>query len=172
MTLRIIIEKATENDSAEMLEYLKLIGAQSDNMTFGAEGIGCTVSEEAEFITRMSDAHNGVLFVARAGGKIVGDASLSRLPRRMSHRGELGIAVLDEYHNQGIGSRLLSEVIDFARDNSFEVIDLEVRCDNAAALALYRKFGFEQIGTHPSFFKINGEHIPFTVMCLNLCDKT
>ncbi len=162
------IERATADDAAEMLEYLKLVGAQSDNMTFGAEGVGCTVAEEAEFITRMSDAKNGILLVARADGRIVGDASLSRLPRRMSHRGELGIAVLAEYQRRGIGDRLLSAVIDFARENSFLLIELEARHDNAAATALYRKHGFELIGTHPSFFRLNGEDIPFDIMCLRL----
>lgn len=39
---------------------------------------------------------------------------LKRMSRRMGHRGELGISVLKEYWNKGVGSRLMEVVIDFA----------------------------------------------------------
>ncbi len=63
---------------------------------------------------------------------------------------------------------LLLAVIEFARENGFEIIDLQVRSDNAAAIHLYEKFGFERIGTHPSFFKIDGDDVPFDYMYLRL----
>ena len=108
------------------------------------------------------------MLIAKENGKIVGDASLSRLPRRMKHRGDLGVSVLKKCWNRGIGSQLLLEIINFAKENSFEVIDLQVRSDNLSAIHLYEKFGFKKIGTHPVFFKIGSEEVAFDYMCLKI----
>ena len=65
-------------------------------------------------------------------------------------------------------SKLLHEVINFAKENSFEIIDLQVRSDNLSAIHLYEKFGFKKIGTHSAFFKIDDEEIAFDYMCLKI----
>ena len=44
--------------------------------------------------------------------KIVGCASLSRLPRRMKHRGDFAVSVTKEYWNQGIGKKRADMHID------------------------------------------------------------
>lgn len=163
----ITIQRASREDAEEMLEYLKTVGGQTDNLTFGAEGLPFTTEEEADFISKTENSRDEIMLVAKENGKIVGDASLSRLPRRMSHRGDLGIAVVKEYWNKGVGSLLLSEIIEKAKENGFEIIELQVRCDNAAAVHLYEKFGFVKFGTHPSFFKMR-EDVPFYYMYLKL----
>lgn len=164
----IVIERAVCADAGEILDYLRQIGGESDNLTFGAEGLPFTVGEETEYIRRLENSGDEIMLVAKHKGKIVGDASLSRLPRRMSHRGDFGIAVLKDYWNRGIGGLLLDGIIHFAKENGFDIIDLQVRSDNAAAIHLYEKFGFQKIGTHPSFFKINGKSVAFDYMCLKI----
>ena len=71
-----------------------------------------------------------------------------------------------EPDNQTI--KLLETKIKFAKENAFEVIDLQVRSDNLKAIHLYEKYGFQKIGVHPAFFKINGEDISFDYMCLKI----
>ncbi len=166
--MSIVIEKASHTDAEAILEYMKQIGSETDNLTFGKEGLPITVKEEADYIERLENSDDDVMFVAKDNGRIIGDASLNRLPRRMKHRGDFGISVLREYWNLGIGSRLLREIINFAKDNSFEVIELQVRSDNAAAIHLYEKFGFEKFGTHTSFFKMGEEEISFEYMYLKM----
>lgn len=164
----ITIEKAVETEAKEILEYLKKAGGETENLTFGSEGLSFTVKEEADYLEKIKNSSDEVVLVAKSNGIIVGDASLTRLPRRMSHRGEIGIGVLKDYWNKGIGSRLLSEIIAFAKENSFDTLDLQVRSDNSAAIHLYEKFGFKKIGTHPDFFRIRGEKIPFDYMFLKI----
>lgn len=164
----ITIERATCADAAEILQYLKQIGAETDNLTFGAEGLPLTSESEAAYLRQIENSCDAIMLIAKENGKIVGDASLSRLPRRMKHRGDLGISVLKKCWNRGIGSQLLLEIINFAKQNSFEVIDLQVRSDNLSAIHLYEKFGFQKIGIHPSFFKIGREEIAFDYMCLKI----
>ncbi len=166
--MNISIDRATCEDAAEVLQYLKQIGSETDNLTFGAEGLPYSTESEEEYISKIANSHDEVLLVAKENGKIIGDASLTRLPRRMNHRGDLGISVLKEHWNKGIGSQLLNEIINFAKENSFEIIDLQVRSDNLAAIHLYEKFGFKKIGKHPSFFKINNKEISFDYMYLKI----
>ena len=166
--MSIMIEKATSLDAALILKYLKQVGGETDNLTFGPEGMPFTVAEEASFIAQTEHSCDDIMLVAKETGKIVGIASLSRLPRRMGHRGDCSISVLQEYWNKGIGSQLLSKILCFAKDNAFETIDLQVRSDNLRAIHLYEKFGFQKIGRHPSFFKLADEYIPFDYMCLKI----
>lgn len=162
------IEKAAPSDAAMLLEYLKQVGGETDNLTFGPEGMPFSVEAEAEFISSMEKSTDNTMLLAKNDEKIVGCASLNRLPRRMRHRGDFAISVAKDYWNKGIGSQLLDAIIVFAKENTFEVIDLQVRSDNKRAIHLYEKYGFKKIGEHPAFFKISGENISFDIMCLEL----
>ncbi len=164
----IIITRATSADAAEYLEYLKQIGGETDNLTFGAEGLPFTIEAESAYLAQLEFSNDDIMMVAKEHGKIIGDASLHRQPRRMSHRGDFGISVVKEHWNRGIGGRLMEKIIDFARKNGFDVIDLQVRSDNPSAIHLYKKYGFEKIGTHPAFFKIENDEISFDYMCLRV----
>ena len=166
--MSIIIERAISTDAAQILQFLKQIGGETDNLSFGKEGLPISVESEEEYIKQIENSSDKVMLVAKKDGEIVGNASLCRLPRRMKHRGDLSVSVLKEYWNKGIGSRLLLGIIDFAKSNSFEIIELQVRSDNLTAIHLYKKFGFEKVGTHPAFFKIDDEEIAFDYMCLKL----
>mgnify|MGYP003306312009 CR=1 FL=1 len=135
--MAISIEKAVPSDAALILEYLKQVGGETDNLTFGAEGLPFSVESEAEFISGMEKSCDDIMLVAKDGSKIIGNASLTRLPRRMKHRGDFAVSVAKEYWNKGVGSQLLHEVINFAKENSFEIIDLQVRSDNLSAIHLY-----------------------------------
>ncbi len=164
--MSIRIEKAIPSDAAKLLEYLIQVGGETDNLTFGPEGMPFSVEAEAEFISSMENSIDNVMLLAKCDDKIVGCASLNRLPRRMKHRGDFAISVTKECWNKGIGSQLLNNIIVFAKENNFEVIDLQVRSDNKSAIHLYEKYGFKKIGEHPAFFKIDDEKISFYIMCL------
>lgn len=166
--MNITIEKTTPADAAALIEYLKQVGAETDNLTFGAEGLPFTVEAEAEYIAQLEHSRNSIMLVAKEDGRIVGNASLDRLPRRMSHRGDFAITVVKTHWNRGIGGRLLEKILAFARENSFEIIDLQVRSDNLAAIHLYEKFGFQKLGTHPGFLKIDGRDVDVDYMYLKL----
>ena len=167
--MSVTIARAAPADAAAILEYLKQIGGETDNLSFGAEGLPFTPEEEAAYIAERTDSRDGILLLAKAeDGTILGDASLERGARRMSHRGEFGISVVRSHWGEGIGTRLMEKIIAFARENSFEIIDLEVRSDNDRAIHLYRKFGFRTLCTYPEFCKIGGEAVDYDLMVLRL----
>jgi ribosomal-protein-alanine N-acetyltransferase len=91
---------------------------------------------------------------ARSAGTLVGYAGISRLGRIPPFEYEVHtIGVDPSYQGQGIGRRLLNELLDFA---SGGVVFLEVRTDNEAALGLYRSVGFEQIGLRRRYYRVSG----------------
>lgn len=166
--MSIVVEKAVPADAAALLAHLKQVGGETDNLTFGAEGLPFTVEAEEAFLARQQNSRDSVMFLAKENGEIIGNASLSRQPRRMSHRGDLTVSVVRSHWNRGVGSRLMQELIAFARENDFEIIDLQVLSENLPAIHLYEKFGFERLCTYPAFFRIGDRCYDAEFMCLHL----
>ncbi len=162
------IRETTAEDAGKMIEYLKRIGGETDNLTFGKEGLSVTIEQEREYFRQVHDDGKSVHYSAWRDGELVGEASLSGLPRRMSHIAELGITVIKAEWNKGIGSMLMERLMEYARRAGIEMIRLEVRSDNAGAIHLYEKFGFKRTGTMPAYFKIGNEYFDAEVMFLDL----
>lgn len=163
------IREARLEDAEEILCLSKQIGGESDNMSHGAEGLDFSVEEEKSFIQRTKDSENSCLLVAKAEGEIAGTCIISGMPRRLSHRGELGISVQKKFWNQHIGSALVNEALAMAETQlGLELITLEVRTDNHAGIHLYKKFGFKEIGILERSVKVNGEYFDLVMMALHL----
>ena len=62
------------------------------------------------------------------------------------------IAVDPAHQRHGIGSCLLAALCRDARARGLTAMTLEVRVDNAAAIALYRRFGFAPAGVRPRYY--------------------
>ena len=155
-----IIENARPEDAAAILEYLKIVGGETDNLNMGAEGIPITVEAEEAFLRSMLDSSDDVMYAAKADGEIIGIANVSRLKRRISVR-------QCAWHC-GVGTALMEALLAFARKNGIEQLELEVRSDNGRAIRLYERFGFTRIGTIPAFLKVNGEDFAADYMVLPL----
>ena len=99
--------------------------------------------------------------VAEEQGCIVGQIGFEAFqnPRR-SHAGSFGMAVKDDCQGRGIGSQLLSSVIELA-DNWLNIkrIELTVYTDNESAIQLYKKHGFHIEGESEAFAFRNGEFV-------------
>ncbi|MGE8150366.1 GNAT family N-acetyltransferase [Pseudomonas vancouverensis] len=86
--------------------------------------------------------------VALHQGQVIGHIGLEHFSRiRRSHAGSFGMGVAVEWQGKGVGSKLLAAALDVA-DNWMNLrrVELSVYADNEAAIALYRKFGFESEG--------------------------
>ena len=98
--------------------------------------------------------------VAEVDGRVVGTLSLRRRKDRLAHVAGLGMAVHDDYQNQGIGAALVAAAIDLA-DNwlNLKRVELDVYTDNARAIHLYEKFGFVTEGTRRDLAFREGEYV-------------
>jgi putative acetyltransferase len=82
-------------------------------------------------------------FVAVAGGELLGSIHIARSNHGY---GELGMAIVREWRGRGVGSALMVAAIEWAREQGLHKLSLGVWPHNAAAIALYRKFGFVEEG--------------------------
>ena len=100
-------------------------------------------------------------YVATLNGEIVGNIGFEVCvnPRRR-HVASFGMGVKDEHLGLGVGSKLLSTVIDLA-DNWLNLsrLELTVYVDNQAAIGLYQKFGFVIEGESAMYAFRNGEYV-------------
>ena len=58
---------------------------------------------------------------------------------------ELSIAIVPEARGRGVGTRLLTALIEHARAEGFQALSLSVESDNPAR-ALYERLGFVRVG--------------------------
>lgn len=163
------IVRAQAEDAAALLDYLKIVGGETENLSFGAEGVPLDVEAEKAYLGVQAQSQDNIQLLAKANGEIIGTASLNRKQRRMGHRAEFGISLKKAWWGCGAAFALMERILAFARENEVEQVNLEVRSDNKRAIALYERFGFRKLCTFPGFFKINGELIDFDFMNLSIC---
>ncbi|MBM3151432.1 MAG: ribosomal-protein-alanine N-acetyltransferase [Chloroflexi bacterium] len=67
------------------------------------------------------------------------------------------LAVRPEFRRQGVGQAILQQTLQAAQAEGARSAMLEVRSGNLAAQELYRKYGFQVVGTRPHYYKDNNE---------------
>ncbi len=63
------------------------------------------------------------------------------------------IATLPEHRRRGVASRLLENLIEFGKKAALTFLTLEVRASNSAAIAMYSKFGFKEVGLRRGYYE-------------------
>ncbi len=156
--MEITIRKVKGDDINKIIDYMKAIGGESDNLTFGEGEWNVPFEKELDYIENIN-TESSIMLVAVAKGEIIGSTSFSSGVRsRVHHTGELGITVKKAYWNLGIGSALLGEIIIWAKNTKIiRKINLKVKTDHINGIKLYRKFGFKEEGIVSREFCINGE---------------
>jgi L-phenylalanine/L-methionine N-acetyltransferase len=104
-------------------------------------------------------------FVAVLDGEVVGNAGLVQMSGRRSHVGMFYIAVDAEHHGKGIGTALITKILDLA-DNwlMLERVELGVLVTNPRAQALYERFGFVVEGKKVGAIKSAGQFVDEVIM--------
>jgi ribosomal protein S18 acetylase RimI-like enzyme len=99
------------------------------------------------FVERLASS---IVLGAYADGRIVGVAGFRReIGPKERHKGIVwGVYVQPEARGQGVAASLIAAIIDAARE-IVEQLTLTVVQGNSAAIALYRRFGFQVYGVEP-----------------------
>ena len=89
------------------------------------------------------ESNPDTFLVAEYNGRVIGYVMAYLRPDLEGHI--MSIAVDPDYRGMGIGSTLLSEVIERLIKKGARYIGLEVRVSNLGAIALYERVGFRKI---------------------------
>lgn len=145
--LNYIIRSAREADAKTLSEIRVQIDGETENMD--RESGEAYMDEEAFrlLIKEDADSSRNIFLVAAVEGKPVGYCRCegSRL-KRLTHKVEFGVCVLQACWGHQIGKKLLEQSISWADSNGVKKITLNVLETNEKAIRLYRESGFEVEG--------------------------
>ena len=68
------------------------------------------------------------------------------------------VAVAPQARRKGIGDALIAQLLLWARENDLTFVTLEVRESNQAAIALYKKHGFQTVGMRKKYYDFPKEN--------------
>lgn len=153
-----ILRSPIKEDAQAMIDYLNIIGGESDFITFGKNEFSMSVEAEQDYIERINSMDNSKNVLIIIEDEIVGIASITSVQKeRMKHNGTLGISIRKKYWDIGLGSEIMNYLIDWAKSNKItKKINLLVREDNIRGVKLYEKFGFEKEGLLKKDICVNG----------------
>jgi len=153
----LVIRKAVREDACNIIDYTKTVFGETTYLTRTPEEFLVSVEEEEQLIEETNKKNNCIFLVAEVDNEIVGTLTFSASSsQRTRHIGEFGMSVKKAYWGLGVGSNLLSYLIEWAKEtNIIRKINLKVREDNIRAIALYEKFGFKKEGTITRYFYVD-----------------
>ncbi|HBW38644.1 MAG TPA: N-acetyltransferase [Desulfosporosinus sp.] len=133
----------------EQVRDIYIEGISAGNSTFETEAPSWEVWDVAHV--------KSCRLVVVGEGKVVGWAALSLVSSRCVYTGvaEVSIYLAQDYCGQGIGFRLLKELIGCSEDSGFWTLQSGIFPENVASLALHRKCGFRQVGLRKKQGKMN-----------------
>lgn len=104
-------------------------------------------------IAQLLKEYNCVSLVARIEGMIAGFIiGMIYVDRKALNAHILTIDVSPAYRRRGIGQMLIQEIEQIFRGKGVKASHLEVREDNAAAINLYRKSGYKNVGELKNYY--------------------
>ena len=107
------------------------------------------------YLKKIVEDKNTALIVAKDDGRIIGMATLYMMTKFSKRTGQVEDVVVDgNYRGQGLGEKIIRQLIDMARAEKVRTLHLTSRPERAAGNKLYQKLGFELKSTNPYRLKI------------------
>ena len=160
----ITIRRARPDDAAAIARMMDepSVFANLMQMPYASEE-----AHRARLLESQAPGKTDLSLVAEQAGTVVGSAGMHPVGAalRRRHAAMIGISVIAEAQGRGVGTALMQALCDYA-DRWMGVlrIELTVYDDNARAIALYRKFGFEIEGRHRGYALRDGRYVDALTM--------
>ncbi len=100
-----------------------------------------------------------IQLVVLVNGVYAGNCEIRRREKRQTHVGEIGIAIAKSFREEGIGSELMSALIEEGKKLGLRLLVLGCFENNPRALHVYEKLGFKRVGVVPGIFHYKGEYV-------------
>ncbi|MEG3310010.1 GNAT family N-acetyltransferase [Streptococcus sp. SS-4456] len=145
----VYFSEAEPTDAVAFIDFMNQVASETDYLVMDETGFRFT-PEEMERIFEASIENPGELcLLAKVGSEVIGAISVkSSRQFRISHIGNIFIAIKKDYWGHGLGTILLNEVIEWAQEMEvLKRLELTVQVRNQAAVHLYQKLGFRIEGT-------------------------
>ncbi|AWG22382.1 hypothetical protein FFWV33_13040 [Flavobacterium faecale] len=164
------IRSAEISDAENLLKTIKNYIVDSEFIPKLFEEIKLTIQQEEDLINSFIQKENSLLLVAEYDNEIIGNIDITGSSRIIKqHTGVIGMGMLKEWRNSGLGTELMKHSINWAKENPMlEILWLQIYCENELGLSLYRKMNFIDNGIIKNYFKLNGKYYDNLTMSLSL----
>ena len=144
MEYELLIREAEVEDAAALVSFLNRVSVETDFTSLDGDGILLTSEEMAIFLNKQASWDNQITLLAFLNDKIAGIVNITADQRkRVRHIGDLFIVIGKKYWNNGLGSLLLEEVVEWAQASGIlRRLQLTVQTRNQGAVHLYQQHGF------------------------------
>ncbi len=152
-----LLRSPKDEDIQGMLDYLFVSAGETEFILRYPEECGKYTAEgEKALFDRINASENEAMLVCLVEGKVVGNCQiLWKTGIKTRHRASVAIALLKEYWNLGIGTRMFQEMIRIAEENpNILQMELDFVEGNSRARALYEKMGFRITGVRPDAIRL------------------
>jgi L-amino acid N-acyltransferase YncA len=149
-------------DDAEAIRQIYNVEVTTSMVTFDL--VPRTVEEQRSWLLDRSGAH--LALVAREAGAIVGFGSLSPYRDRPAYRTtvEDSVYVHREHQGKGIGTVLLTALVEGATAHGFHAVMARIVGGHTASIALHERLGFEVVGTEREVGRKFGKWLDVVLM--------
>ena len=152
-----LLRSPCEGDAEEMIQFIIKASDETDYlMKYPEEYADFTLEQERDFLNEAYQNENAMMIACVVDGRIAGNCLISfRTGKKDCHRASVAIALLQEFWNLGIGTRMFEELIQIAseRDGVCQ-IELDFIEGNTRARSLYEKMGFRITGVKPDAIRM------------------
>lgn len=112
-----------------------------------------------------ADENQGIRLVAEEEGRILGFLVAHRgVSRRVQHRADFVIGVLQQAWGRGVGTALLERFEAWARELGIWRLELSVMAHNHRASKLYERLGYVREGVKRSAIVVDGQKVDELIM--------
>ena len=109
---------------------------------------------DAMFWSELAERETRHYVVADDDDVVVGYAGLCVYSADVAYVQTVGVA--GQHQRRGIGTLLLRDLLHESDGKGCTKVDLEVRADNPAAIDLYRRHGFREVGIRRGYYQPSG----------------
>lgn len=154
-----MIREATINDAKELAELINYVENNSEFLLYEPGERKLTEKKQRQMIESFATQSNATIFLAEKQDNLVGYVLLiGGKSKRTRHAAYLVIGIHPDYRGQRIGTELFAHLEKWANGNAIHRLELTVVCENAAGVALYKKYGFEVEGIKRDSLFIGGTY--------------
>lgn len=152
----------TDDEIPGLIEYL-IVAAEETHFLSSTpeERQNLTWEKEQKFLEDMRNSPYNTILVCTVDGKVAGscDVRLNK-HQRMKHRASVGIALVSEFWNLGIGTQMFKEMFMIAKEKGVTQMELDFVEGNSRARSLYEKMGFKIVACLPRAVRLeNGTYL-------------
>ncbi|MBT2570835.1 GNAT family protein [Planococcus sp. ISL-110] len=152
-----VIRKAVPADAAQLVDLMKHV-EESNYMLFEPGERKTSAEQLQQRLIAMDD--KSIVLVAEEQMELKGYLfAINEGVRRKRHSIYVAIGIVQEERGKGRGTQLFQSLEQWAKDSSIHRIELTVLEHNQAAVALYKKMGFQVEGLKRDSLLVGGNYV-------------